>query len=215
MKTPVSIVRGYLETVLRNEDMPDALKNKFIARAYQNANRLAYLIKDVGMVMRLQENGSSVECVPLNFYDIAVSLAEDVTKGHLSGGMAFDYRIPKDCYVLGHETLLVNALLNLIYNASQYSEGAEMSLEWQRKEDGQHVFTFADNGVGVGEEHITRLFNLFYRVDSGRSRKNGGSGLGLPLVRRVIVAMYGNISVENADTGGLKFTFSLSVAPKR
>lgn len=215
LKTPVSIVKGYLETVLREENMPDALKNKFIARAYQNTNRLANLIKDVGMVMRLQENGSSVKCVPLNFYDIVVSLAEDVTKGHLSGSMAFNYQIPKDCYVLGHETLLVNALLNLIYNASQYSEGTEMSLEWQRKEDGRHVFAFADNGVGVGEEHITRLFDLFYRVDRGRSRKNGGSGLGLPLVRRVIMAMHGDISVENADTGGLKFTFSLPVAPKR
>ena len=88
-----------------------------------------------------------------------------------------------------------------------------MSLQWEGIEDGAHIFTFSDDGVGVDGEHIDRLFDLFYRVDFGRSRKNGGFGLGLPLVRRIFDAMRGTIAVENATDGGLRYTFTLPVAP--
>lgn len=84
-----------------------------------------------------------------------------------------------------------------------------MSLQWLRREGDRHFFAFADDGEGVDEEHLGRLFDLFYRVDSGRSRKNGGAGLGLPLVHRTIIAMGGTISVENASPSGLCFKFSL------
>ena len=74
------------------------------------------------------------------------------------------------------------------------------------------IFEFADNGTGVAEEHVSRLFDLFYRVDSGRAQKNGGAGLGLPLVRSIIIALGGNITAANSPVGGLIFTFTLPVA---
>lgn len=209
LNTPVGIIKGYLDSVLNDEDMPEALKRKFLVRAQQNTDRLVDLVNDVGMVMRLQENGATIKCVKLNFYNIAVQLAEDVAQGHIAGDMKFVCDIPEDCCVVGHESLLTNALLNLVYNAAQHSDGTEMSLRWLRKEDGFHFFSFSDNGKGVDGEHLARLFDLFYRVDTGRSRKTGGSGLGLPLVHRIITAMEGEISVENVESGGLKFVFSL------
>ena len=209
LNTPVGIIKGYLDTVLNNEDMPEDVKHKFLLRAQQNADRLANLVNDVGMVMRLQENGQSIECKTLNFHDIVVQISEDIKLGHIADGMTFDFNIPEDCYIIAHESLLTNALLNLIYNASRHSGGNHISLCRLYEKDGRHVFSFADNGVGVDKEHLPRLFDLFYRVDAGRSRKNGGSGLGLPLVKRIIVALGGEISVENADTGGLKFIFSI------
>ena len=75
-----------------------------------------------------------------------------------------------------------------------------------------HRFEFADNGCGVDDVHLARLFDLFYRVDTGRARKNGGAGLGLPLVHRIITAMGGDITVENAPGGGLRFIFTLPAA---
>ena len=209
LNTPVGIIKGYLDSVLNDEDMPEALKRKFLVRAQQNTDRLVDLVNDVGMVMRLQENGATIKCVKLNFHNIAVQLAEAVAQGHIAGDMKFVCDIPEDCCVVGHESLLTNALLNLVYNAAQHSGGTEMSLRWLRKEDGFHFFSFSDNGKGVDGEHLARLFDLFYRVDTGRSRKTGGSGLGLPLVHRIITAMEGEISVENVESGGLKFVFSL------
>lgn len=209
LNTPVGIIKGYLDTVLADENMPEAVKHKFLVRAQQNTDRLANLVNDVKAVMRLQEDGASILCSAFNFHDLVAQFAEDITQGHVAGDMEFVYDIPEDCRVMGHESLLTNALLNLVYNAVQHSSGTRMSLLWLREEDGRHFFTFADNGKGVDEEHLGRLFDLFYRVDSGRSRKNGGAGLGLPLVHKTILAMGGTISVENAESGGLKFTFSL------
>ena len=209
LNTPVGIIKGYIDSVISDNDMPEELKRKFLMRAQQNIDRLVNLVNDVSMVRRLQENGAPIECTLLNFHDVIVQLDEDIAQGHIIDNMIFTYDVPEDCMIMGHESLLTNALLNLIYNAAQHSGGTRISLNWLREENGRHIFSFADNGSGVDEEHLARLFDLFYRVDAGRSRKSGGAGLGLPLVHRIITAMGGDITVENAKTGGLVFTFSL------
>lgn len=209
LRTPVGIVKGYLDTILDDENMPEETKHKFLVRAQQNINRLSDLINDVGMVMNLQENGKAIKCERINFHDVSLSLVEDVTHGHLADNMKFCINVPDPCYVKGHKSLLTNALLNLIYNASKHSGGSHISLNWIETENGYHKFAFSDDGIGVGEEHLSRLFDMFYRVDSGRTRKTGGSGLGLPLVKKIIEAVGGTIAVENAETGGLRFIFTL------
>lgn len=209
LNTPVGIIKGYIDTVLNDKNMPEEIRNKFLMRAKHNADRLANLAGDMSTVLRLQENGESIKSTAINFHQFASKIAEDVAQGHIAGNMTLNHSVPKDCIVMGHESLLTNAMLNLIYNSSKHSGGTHMTLKWICESDNHHVFTFFDNGTGVDEKHLGRLFDLFYRVDSGRARKNGGSGLGLPLVKKIITAMGGNISVENSETGGLKFTFSL------
>lgn len=211
LNTPVGIIKGYIDTVLNDGNMPDDVRHRFLVRVQQNADRLASLINDIGMVMRLQKNGRIACGAPVDFSQLAARLAEDIAQGHIADGMTFQYDVPDGCLVAGHESLLTNTLLNLVYNSAKHSGGTEITLRWLGEADGMHLFTFADNGKGVDEEHLGRLFDLFYRVDSGRSRKNGGSGIGLALVLRIITAMGGNITVENAETGGLKFTFALPV----
>ena len=211
LNTPVGIIKGYLDTVLADDNMPDALKRKFVVRAQQNSDRLANLVSDVSMVMRLQEGGA-IDYGIINFRDMTAQIAEDIAQGHIADNMTFICDIPEDCLIKGHESLLTNALFNLIYNAAQYSGGTRISLLWKGENDGMHRFEFADNGCGVDDEHLDRLFDLFYRVDTGRARKNGGAGLGLPLVHRIITAMGGDITVENAPGGGLRFTFTLPAA---
>lgn len=211
LNTPVGIIKGYLDTVLADDNMPDALKRKFLVRAQQNTDRLANLVSDVSMVMRLQEGGA-IDYGIINFRDMTAQIAEDIAQGHIADNMTFICDIPEDCLIKGHESLLTNALFNLIYNAAQYSGGTRISLLWKGENDGMHRFEFADNGCGVDDEHLDRLFDLFYRVDTGRARKNGGAGLGLPLVHRIITAMGGDITVENAPGGGLGFTFTLPAA---
>lgn len=209
LNTPISIIKGYLDTIIANPDMPGDVKMNFIVRAHHGTERLIRLIKDVNMVMRLQEKGLSLECEAIRFHKIAEKLSEYINEEGIAGGMMFDYYVPDDCVVTGHEPLLMNAMLNLTYNAVRHSEGTRISLRWLRTEKGFEVFSFSDNGVGVPEEHIGRLFDMFYRVDGGRSRKKGGSGLGLPLVDKIMTAMGGGISARNADTGGLEFIFTL------
>jgi len=209
LNTPISIIKGYLDSILYNPDMPEDMKNKFIVRAQQSTERLIGLIKDVNMVMRLRETRNALECETIRFHEIAEKLSEYINHGNIAKGLKFDYNVPEDCMVIGHKPLLMNAMLNLTYNAAKHSEGNRITLNWLREENGFEMFSFSDNGIGVPEEHIGRLFDMFYRVDNGRSRKNGGSGLGLPLVNRSIMAMGGSIFAKNADTGGLEFIFTL------
>lgn len=212
LNTPVGIIKGYIDSVLGDRSMPEPLREKLLMRAQKNIDRLATLVNDVGMVMRLQGDAVVRGCTALNFHVLAAQIGEDVVQGHIADEMEFSYDVPEDCYVKGHESLLTNAMLNLAYNAAQHSGGTKMWLRWLRCEAGRHFFEFADNGNGVDEEHVDRLFDLFYRVDSGRSRKSGGSGLGLPVVHKIISMMGGGIRVENVETGGLRFIFSLPVA---
>ncbi len=209
LNTPVGIIKGYLDTIIENKDMPEEQRQRFLIRAKENTDRLVGLINDLNMVMRLQESGSSLECKVFNFYDLAEKLANEVNQGRVAGNMDFEFNVPKECYVKGHASLLTNALLNLIYNSARHSGGTRITLNWLCEDNGRMLFSFSDNGVGVGEEHLGRLFDLFYRVDNGRSRKNGGSGIGLSLVNRIFASMEGDIKVKNASGGGLEFIFSL------
>ncbi|MBD5210457.1 MAG: HAMP domain-containing histidine kinase [Bacteroidales bacterium] len=212
LKTPVGIIKGYIDTIIADPDMPESVKDDFLARIQQNTDRLASLITDVSMVMRLSEQELAGHLSVIDFHYLAVTLAEDIVNGHVADGIAFSYDIPEPCFVVAHESLLINALLNLAYNTARHSGATQMKLAYEGLHDGLSTFTFTDNGNGVAEEHIGRLFELFYRVDKGRTRKNGGSGLGLPLVRKIITSMGGTITVENVPTGGLRFTFTIPAA---
>lgn len=212
LKTPVGIIKGYVDTILTDKTMPESVKQNFLVRIQQNTDRLANLVSDVSTVMNLDYNGGSLQLEEVDFHQLVKRLAGDVVQGHIADDMTFSYKIPEHCKVMGHESLLINVLLNLIYNAVKYSGGTEISLNCIGKKGAMYEFEFCDNGVGVEPVHLGRLFEMFYRVDTGRSQKKGGAGLGLPLVRRIITAMGGGIKVDNGEKGGLKFTFTLRAA---
>lgn len=212
LNTPVGIIKGYIDTVLDDKDMSEEMKRRFLTRAKENTDRLASLVGDISMMMRLQESGGSITTTAVDFHILTRRIAEDVVQGHVADNMTFDWYVPEGCMVTGHESLLTNALLNLIYNAAQHSGGTAMSLRWLGEADGYHTFAFADNGRGVDRQHLERLFDMFYRVDAGRSRKTGGSGLGLSLVSRIITSMGGTITVEDNEPSGLRFIFTLRSA---
>lgn len=212
LKTPVGIIKGYLDTVLDNESMPEDMKHKFLERARHNADRLVLLINYLTEITQLEDRAMDIERVKLNFNDVIEQLIHDIKVGRVTENMEFSYNVPKDCSVVSNESLIVNALLNLTHNAVRHSCGTKISLNWIEEKDGMQYFSFADNGIGVSKKHLPRLFDLFYRVDKGRSRKNGGNGLGLPIVRKTFTALDGDISVRNVETGGLEFIFSLPAA---
>ena len=123
--------------------------------------------------------------------------------------MTFTYSVPDDCFIKGNYSLLMGAIMNLVKNSVAYSKGTRMDLHLLTENHRFYTFVFADDGVGVPEESIPQLFERFYRVDKGRSRKAGGTGLGLPIVRSSLNTIGGSISVNNAETGGLEFVFTL------
>lgn len=209
LNTPVSIIKGYADTLVDDDSLSDSDRRNFINRIHQNADRLATLVMDLSTVLRLDETGKLLPCESVNLHNLVRKMEQDIREGHLGGDLTFTNNIPAGCKVVAHESLLTNALLNLVYNAASHSGGTAMSIDYAGEEGNYTVITFADNGHGVEEKHIDHLFDLFYRAEFGRTRKTGGAGLGLPMVRRVINAMDGTIKVSNAPTGGLIFTIRL------
>ncbi len=133
----------------------------------------------------------------------------DLAESDILGDMEFVYDIPTDCIIRGNASLLSAMIMNLAKNAAAYSKGTECGVRLDGEDKNFYRFVFFDNGNGVGEEHLPHLFERFYRVDSGRSRKTGGTGLGLPIVQNTIHAHGGSIEVRNNPEGGLEFIYTL------
>lgn len=212
LKTPIGVIRGYLDTINDNPDMDADTRNHFMQRARENVERLCSLLNDISTITRLEEGSENIPVAPVSMHELAYGIDNDVRLANLLPTMTFHYSIPLDCVVLGNQNLLSGMLLNLIKNASLHSQGTEVHFNLISESSKYYVFAFYDNGRGVGNEHIPHLFDRFYRVDSGRSRKAGGTGLGLPIVQNTILSLGGTISVHNRTSGGLEFVFSLRKA---
>ncbi|MBD5252523.1 MAG: HAMP domain-containing histidine kinase [Bacteroides sp.] len=209
IKTPVGIVRGYLESILGDPDMDAATRTRFLERMLSNIERLSNLLNDVSTMTRLENGSDKIAINKVDMYDLVYQIDYDLPINNLAGNLEFSFDIPLECYVSGNAGLLNGMICGLIKNAAMYSGGTKVGLRLISESERYYMFSFWDNGNGVSEEHIPHLFERFYRVDSGRSRKQGGTGLGLPIVKSTVLTMGGSISVHNRTTGGLEFIFSL------
>lgn len=209
LKTPVGVIKGYLDTVLSTEDMDDKTRTYFLTRAQQNVDRLCNLLNDVSTMTRLEEGSGNIPISVVDFHDLVFSIENDFTSAGMTGNMTFEFDIPLGCEVLGNSGLLTSALSNLMKNSVIHSHGTAMGLKLVSESDNYYTFSFWDNGSGVDPVHIPHLFDRFFRVDSGRSRKSGGTGLGLPIVKNIIESLGGSLSVHNRSVGGLEFMFTL------
>lgn len=212
LKTPVGIIKGYIDTIVDDPDMPNNTRNHFIAKTQKQVNRLCDLLNDISTITRLNEGNNEIVLEPVNFYKLVANLANDVKESGLINEMDFSFSLPSKCCVNGNASLLSSSILNLIKNAVAYSRGTKMRLELVDENDKFYTFVFYDNGFGVDEEHLPYLFDRFYRIDTGRSRKVGGTGLGLPIVKNTIRTFGGKITVGNRPQGGLQFRFTLPKA---
>lgn len=215
LKTPIGIIRGYIDMIISQPDMPEEDRIHFLQKTQQNVERIVGMLADLSTMTRLEEASNNISVKNINFHDFIVTLAEDLSTSGLTGDMDFRYVLPTDCTVRGNEGLLTSAITNLVKNARAYSQGTQMGIEMLGRNDNCYTFSFFDNGVGVGEEHLQHLFDRFYRIDVGRSRKSGGTGLGLPIVKSSINSMGGSISVRNRKGGGLEFIFTLPRVKQR
>lgn len=210
LKTPIGIIRGYLETVLSTENIDPETRQKFLSKALMNVERLCSLLNDVSTMTRLDSGTANIPLTEVNIHNLAFTIHNDFKEAGTLNGMKFTLEMPLDCIVAANEALLGSAISNLIRNATIHSHGTEMGLKLLNESAQYYSFSFWDNGSGVSEEVIPHLFERFYRIDPGRSRKaGGGTGLGLPIVQSTINAMGGAIAVANRSKGGLEFTFTL------
>lgn len=209
LKTPIGVIRGYLDTIISNPDMDNATRDRFMSRTWDNVERLCNLLNDVSAMTRLEDGAGNVPVTAVAFHDLVFTIENDLKISGLAGDMTFHYNLPLDCTVKGNAHLLSGMVSNLIKNAALHSHGTEMGLKLVVESEKYYTFSFYDNGTGVEPQHLPHLFERFYRIDAGRARKTGGTGLGLPIVKNTVEALGGTISVHNRSGGGLEFLFTL------
>ena len=213
LKTPVSSIRGYLETIVSDPGMDEEVKNHFIQRCFIQSQRLSSLLQDISTLNKLDDAPGSYEREPVNILTLFNTILSDVAQKLKEKNITVRTLIGPDVVVTGSHSLLYSIFRNLTDNAIAYAgEGVTVTVQVLSEDENYYTFSFADNGVGVAAGHLPHLFERFYRVDKGRSRKMGGTGLGLAIVKNAVLLHHGSISVRLAQTGGLEFIFSLPKA---
>lgn len=216
LKTPVSSIQGYLETILSNPELPVEKKNFFLERCYSQSTRLAGLLRDISVLNRMDEASELFDLAPVNLNRLVDEVQKECSKEMEEKGMRTGIMLPGDPVVFGNYSLLYSIFRNLFDNAIAYAgENTQITIHCYREDPSFYYFSFADNGVGVPDEHINRLFERFYRVDKGRSRKMGGTGLGLSIVKNAVNFHKGQITAKNRPEGGLEFLFTLKKKRER
>jgi two-component system sensor histidine kinase SenX3 len=213
LKTPVGALALLAETVEDAADDPEAVR-RFAGRMRQEANRLTNLVQDMITLSRIQAAEPIPDPVPV---DLDAVVAEALDRGRMkatSRGIELAANGARRLSVLGDEELLITALRNLLDNAVAYSpEKTKVVVSTQL--DGRHVveLSVSDQGIGIPERDLERIFERFYRVDPARSRVTGGTGLGLAIVKHVTAAHGGKVTVTSKEGAGSTFTLRLPVRP--
>ena len=211
LKTPVSSIQGYLETIVNNPNLPKEKIDTFLARSYAQSNRLTHLLRDISTLTRMEEAPNMAEKELVNLTQIMKNIQNEVALELEEKHITISNLLPENLCIHGNPSMLYSIFRNLTDNAIAYAgNNIQITISCFRQGEKFYYFSFADTGVGVAEEHLGRLFERFYRVDKGRSRKLGGTGLGLAIVKNAVILHEGNIFAKTNPEGGLEFIFTLA-----
>ena len=215
LKTPLFTVQGYLSTLLDGAMNDKSIRKKYLQRAEKGVERLIYIVQDLDMISKLEMGDLNLE---IHSFDV-VKLVQNVfdllemeaSKKDIL--LLFDMQYHKPIMVKADSEKIEQVLINLVMNSIKYGKekgSSEVSIESLTKN--KVIVRIKDDGEGIEKQHISRLFERFYRVDKSGARSEGGSGLGLSIVKHIIEAHDDKIYVESQFGVGSEFSFTLEKA---
>ena len=215
LKTPLAAIRLLTDSILQTENIDPATTREFVADIGQEAERLSRISEDL---LRLTRLDSGVLPPPLEV-DVGPVLERVLRMMELvaeARQVALHCEEMEPCSVMATRDELHQVIYNLVDNAVKYShDGGQVWVSLRREGDRWAVLTVADNGVGIPEEDLPRIFRRFYRVDKARSRAAGGTGLGLSIVQDTVKNRGGSVEAANRPGGGAVFTVRWPLAAEK
>ncbi|HNP26960.1 MAG TPA: phosphate regulon sensor histidine kinase PhoR [Nitrosomonas sp.] len=205
LRTPLTVISGYLEMLCAESEIDLEMQRHALTAMTEQTARMQHLVEDLLTLSRLENALNKLSESPV---DIASILRELKTEAEsLSGGRhTIRLDIDREDQILGSREELRSAFGNLVSNAIRYTpEGGEINIHWEVKNDGKGMFYVRDTGMGIEPEHIPRLTERFYRVDSSRSRQTGGTGLGLAIVKHILNRHQARLKINSKVGKGSEF----------
>jgi len=213
LKTPLTAMRGYTESMLEDADMPESLRRSFLEKAHANVERLAAMVSDLLSLSRLQSDEHELSFEPLDLDKLAPAVLSDLSDLADSRQIRLELECDEPgLTVAADASALSMAMSNLVANAIQYSPEGEVVRVQVGREGPEVRFAVSDRGPGIPPGEQERIFERFYRVDKARSRKLGGTGLGLSIVKNVMATHGGRIELESRVGLGSRFSLFLEGA---
>lgn len=209
LKTPVASIGVCLETLLSGIALTEEKRQELIERCYTHNERLRRLLNEVSLITRMEDGSALIGKEKVVINDMLEEIADELEIMSEEEGMHLHTDFHEEVVIYGNLSLIGSIFRNLTENAIAYSEGENIFISLIKNNETECCIRFEDDGRGVEQEQLPRLFERFYRVDKGRSRQLGGTGLGLSIVKHAVQFHGGSISVTNRPGGGLRFEFSL------
>ena len=209
LKTPVASIQVCLETLLSGINLTEEKRQELIERCYTNNERLRRLLEDVSLITRMESGSQLIGKETVNINSIIDEISDELNIMPEDERLYLHADFNEQVVMNGNLSLIGSIFRNLTENAIAYSGGKNIYITLMENNEDSCLISFEDDGRGVEEDQLPRLFERFYRVDKGRSRRMGGTGLGLAIVKHAVQFHGGNVSVTNRAEGGLRFEFSL------
>lgn len=211
LKTPIFTIQGYLHTLVDGGLYDDKINKKYLISAISNLERLENIVEDLEIINKLESGGIVLDIRGFDIKELAQEVMNDLSFMAKEKKIALKFKegASKAFSVEADRENIRQVLNNLITNSIKYSnEGGITKIAFYDMAD-KILIEVSDNGIGIEEKHLRHLFDRFYRVDAGRSRKQGGSGLGLSIVKHIIEAHHQSINVRSTLDVGSTFGFTL------
>ncbi|UCG89064.1 MAG: hypothetical protein JSW71_11205 [Gemmatimonadota bacterium] len=206
LKTPITAIRGLIDTIVEDGQMPNETRTRFLGKIQDQAMRLSLLVTDLLTLARLESADGLLTAEPLDMRESVRGSLSQFTASAEEQGIELVRDLPNTpVRIVGEHEALELVVNNLLDNALKYTpKGGRV---WVRLDTDERsaILEVEDTGIGIAREHHTRIFERFYRVDKARSRELGGTGLGLAIVKHVCRTLGGSISVESEEGRGSTF----------
>ena len=212
LKTPLFTIQGYILTLIEGAMKDKKVRGKYLKRSAKGVDRLISIVKDLDLITQFESGIKTVDKSNFNIYELIYNVYDlmefESEKNNTKLLIKDEHNSP--VIVNADKERILQVLTNLIVNSIKYGKEngyTEVAVEEFNKD--RIIVRVVDNGEGIEDEHLPRLFERFYRIDKNRSRKKGGSGLGLSIVKHIIEAHQEQIFVESKVGQGTEFSFTL------
>ena len=210
LKTPISSISGYIETLLEGAIKDENVNIDFLKRALENVKRLEELVTDLVEISRIETGELQMNYDYFNIYTLLNDIYKDAKQRNSNKNIKIQIEVPdKKLFIYGDEGRLEQVIDNLIANSMRYTDQGHIRIKVLRR-DKELVFSIIDTGIGISRKSIDRIFERFYRTDKARDRRKGGTGLGLAISKHIIEAHGSNIYVDSLEGKGSTFSFGIT-----